>query len=93
MIYRVHISSTVGIQYMSYSENQLAQRMVLCGFGNSRFAGKHVFRGPTPMVDSFPCSNRPELVLAGHSRAQLPSTDTLPYLQKTSINLDHGGSS
>ena len=83
---------------MSYNENKLVQWLVqvdgsLSGFGNSRSASEHVFRGPTPVVDSFPCSNRPKLVLAGHSRAQLPGTDTLPYLRKTSIDLDHGGSS
>ena len=61
------------------------------GFGNSRSAGKDVARGPSPMVDGSPCSNRPELLLAGYPRAQLIGADACPYLRKPSSDLAHGG--
>ena len=60
------------------------------GFGNSRSAGDDVGRGPSPMVDGSPCGNWPDLVLAGHPRAQLAGADTFLYLRKTSDDLVHG---
>ena len=52
------------------SENNMENKIGhSSGFGNSRSAGEDVAGGPSPMVDGFPCNNRPNFILAGYPRA------------------------
>jgi len=59
------------------------------GFWKSWFAGNDIAYGPIPVANRSPRGDRPDLIVASHSGAKLPCTESALYLGETIYNLVH----
>ena len=60
------------------------------GFWNSTLASEDVAYGPAPVVQSSPCSDRPDLIVTNHPRAWFPSAEFALNLGEAGHNFIHG---
>jgi hypothetical protein len=58
-------------------------------FWKSRFEGNDIAYGPIPVANRSPRGDRPDLIVASHSGAKPPGTESALYLGETIYNLVH----
>jgi len=77
---------------MTMGENAIQAEWKLeqsLGFWKCWFAGNHIAYGLIPMANRSPRSDRPDLIVASHPRAELPCTKLALYLGEATYNLLH----